>query len=703
MLRDEARLNAMSTVSLNATRNIGIMAHIDAGKTTTTERILFYTKKVHRLGEVHDGTAVMDWMPQEQERGITITAAATTCAWKDYRINIIDTPGHVDFTIEVERSLRVLDGAVAVFCAVGGVEPQSETVWRQADKYHVPRIAYVNKMDRVGADFNAVVTEIRERLKAKPVPVQIPIGAEDKFVGVIDLISMQSVTWNTESGESFQLGEIPSDLKERAEEARTNLIGIAGEIDSKIADKFIMEEPITADDLNAAIRKGTIQSRIVPVFCGASFQNIGVQSLLDGIVSYLPSPLDLPSVAGRDIDKFETEILRAPKDEEPFSALAFKIANDSFSGVLTFIRVYSGKLESGKAIYNASKRKKERASKILFMHANKREEVAVIRAGEIGALVGLRFTATGDTLCDEEKPLLLEKMEFPEPVISMAIEPKTQADSDKLKKSLDILALEDPTFRVSYHEDTGQMLISGMGELHLEIIKDRLLREFRVDANVGSPQVSYRESISGHGRGESVVERIIAGKQHFGHCVFEINPKTRSSGFSFENKASAVKVPEKFISSVKQGVIEALDAGVFAGFPVVDVQVVLVDGSFREAESSEIAFKIASTLAFRQACEQAKSVLLEPIMSCEVVTPEAFMGEVIGDLNGRRGKILSMNPRSGVQVIRAEVPLKEMFGYSTRLRSMSQGRASFSMEPARYDLVAPALAKEIRYKITGLG
>ena len=682
-------------------RNIGIMAHIDAGKTTTTERILFFTKKVHRLGEVHDGTATMDWMPQEQERGITITAAATTCFWKEHRINLIDTPGHVDFTVEVERSLRVLDGAVAVFCAVGGVEPQSETVWRQGDRYHVPRIAYVNKMDRVGADFQSVVEEIRSKLKANPIPVQIPIGAEDGFRGVIDLVKMKAFLWSAGATENFETKDIPDDLLPAATEARSALMDAITSFDDALAEKFIMEQPISEEEILASIRKSTISGAIVPVLCGASFKNIGVQPLLDAIVGFLPSPLDLPAVKGHDVADTEKFIERKASDEEPFSALAFKIASDAY-GVLTFIRVYSGRLEVGKAAHNPLKNKKEKISKLLLMHANKREEISSIGTGEIAAALGLRFTSTGDTLCDEAKPILLEKMDFPEPVISMAIEPKTQADADKLKKSLDILSLEDPTFKVMSNEDTGQMLISGMGELHLEIIKDRLLREFRVDANVGSPQVSYRESISVSGRGESVVERLIAGKNHFGHCVLQVSPRERGAGFEFANECSPLKVPEKYIGSVKQGVIEALDAGVFAGFPIVDIRVVLVDGSFREAESSEIAFKIASTLSFRSACEQAKPVLLEPIMSCEIVTPDECMGEVIGDLNSRRGRVLSMSPRSGLQVIRSEVPLKEMFGYSTRIRSMSQGRASYSMEPARYDLVAPALAKEIRYKITGI-
>ena len=687
---------------LESLRNIGIMAHIDAGKTTTTERILFYTKKVHRIGEVHEGTAVMDWMPQEQERGITITAAATTCFWNDHQINIIDTPGHVDFTIEVERSLRVLDGAVGVFCAVGGVEPQSETVWRQADKYHVPRLAYINKMDRVGADFYGVVAQIKEKLKSKAVPVQLPIGAEDTFSGLIDLITRKAYVWTKGSGETFEETSIPEDMRELVNEWRAHLIEAISEQDEALMEKYLNDEEISNEEIYRALRLATIGVKLIPVFCGASFKNIGVQPLLDGVVNYLPSPIDLPPVSGHDPENAEKTITRVCKNDEPFSALAFKIANDAFSGTLTFIRVYSGSLAVGKTAYNPGKDKRERISKILLMHANKREEVQQVGPGEIAAVLGCRVTSTGDTLCDDKHPILLEKMDFPQPVISMAIEPKTLADNDKLKKSLDIMSLEDPTFRVTNHEDTGQMIISGMGELHLEIIKDRLLREFRVDANVGSPQVSYRESISAAATGSEVVERVMGGKNHFAQVTLDISPLARGAGFQFESKVSPEKIPPKFIASIKQGVIEAHDAGVFAGFPIVDVQVVLSDGAFRENESSEIAFKIASTLAFRHACEKAKAVLLEPIMSCEVVTPDEFMGEIIGDLNGRRGRILSMNARPGLQVVRAEVPLKEMFGYSTQLRSISQGRASYSMEFARHDLVAPAVAKEIRYRITGL-
>jgi elongation factor G len=644
----------------------------------------------------------MDWMPQEQERGITITAAATTCFWKEHRINIIDTPGHVDFTIEVERSLRVLDGAIAVFCAVGGVEPQSETVWRQADKYHVPRVAYINKMDRVGADFPAVVAEVRSKLRANAVPIQLPIGAEDTFTGLVDLITLKAYAWGGAQGDELIEVKIPEAMNDDVSAARATLLDSVTSLDDALAEKFIMEQPISEEEIRAALRKGTIASKIVPVVCGASFKNIGVQPLLDAVVAFLPSPIDLPPVKGHDVNNIDTIIERKPSDDEPFAALAFKIASDSFSGTIAFLRVYSGTLDLGKPVQNASKKKKEKIGKLLLMHANKREEVQKVSTGEIVAAIGLRFTSTGDTLCSEDHPILLEKMDFPEPVISIAIEPKTQADTDKLKKALDVMMLEDPTFRVTTHEDTGQMLISGMGELHLEIIRDRLLREFRVDANVGSPQVSYRESVSDSGISESTVERLMAGKNHFGQVTLKISPRARSSGFEFLNQCSPQKIPEKYIGSIKQGVIEALDAGVFAGFPIVDCQVILIDGSFREADSSEIAFKIASTLAFRAACEKAKPVLLEPIMSCEIVTPDECMGEIIGDLNGRRGRILSMTSRSGVQVIRSEVPLKEMFGYSTQLRSMSQGRASYSMEPARYDLVAPAIAKEIRFRITGI-
>lgn len=692
----------MAKTALNKIRNIGFAAHIDAGKTTTTERVLFYTNKIHRLGEVHEGTAVMDWMPQEQERGITITAAATTCFWNDHRINIIDTPGHVDFTIEVERSLRVLDGMVAIFCAVGGVEPQSETVWRQANKYKVPRLAYINKMDRIGADFDQVLGEIRERLGGNAVALALPIGAEDQFRGIIDLLKMRALTWELGSeGTEFKTEDIPADFIEQAEEARSAMIEAACEFDDALMEKFIGEEEILEDEIISALRKGVLQTKIVPVFPGSSFKNVGVQHLLDNVVSLLPSPLDVGETIGHNPSKLEEEVSRKPDPSEPFSALAFKIASDTFAGNLTFIRVYSGRLEAGKTALNVRENKRERIGKLLLMHANRREEIPAVEAGDIAAVVGLRMTSTGDTLCSDKDPILLENIEIPEPVISMAIEPKTTADSNKLMKSLDMLALEDPTFKVHTNEETAQTIISGMGELHLEVLRDRLLREFKVQANVGSPQVSYRETISKAAEANENIERIIGGKNQFAGCKLAVAPLERGAGFSFENKLQEGELPYNFVDSIRHGVIEALDAGAFAGFPVMDIQVTLLSGSYREDESSEVAFKIASTMAFRHACEKAGPVLLEPVMKCEVFTPEEFMGDIIGDLNGRRGKILEMVARPHVQVIRAEVPLREMFGYSTELRSMSQGRASYSMEPARYDLVAPAVAKEVRYKFTG--
>lgn len=684
------------------TRNIGFAAHIDAGKTTTTERVLFFTNKIHRIGEVHEGTATMDWMPQEQERGITITAAATSCAWKDYRINVIDTPGHVDFTIEVERSLRVLDGMVAIFCAVGGVEPQSETVWRQANKYRVPRLAFINKMDRVGADFMDVVAQLRERLGANPVPIQLPIGSEDTFSGVIDLVQMRALRWQgTASGTDFTVGPIPAELEAQAAEARAKLLEAVSEHDDALMEKFIGGEEITEAELRRGLRSAVLKLAMIPVTCGASFKNIGVQALLDAIVDYLPSPLDVGPAIGHDPEDLEKTRERMPSADEPFSALAFKIMSDSFAGTLTFIRVYSGRLAVGDAVLNVGKGKRERVAKLLQMHANRREEIKSVEAGDIAAVVGLRLTQTGDTLASDKDPVLLERIEIPEPVISMAIEPKTAADSAKLMKSLDVLALEDPTFKVHQNDETGQTIISGMGELHLEILRDRLLREFRVEANAGSPQVSYRETIAQEASATTEIERLIAGKNQYAKVVLRITPRARTSGFLFENKVSREVLPDNFVASIRQGVIEALDAGVYAGFPVMDICVTLLDGAFREEDSSEVAFKIASSMAFQQACEKGQAILLEPIMRCEVVTPEEYMGEIIGNLNGRRGKVVEMTARSGAQVIRAEVPLKEMFGYSTQLRSMSQGRASYSMEPARYDVVTPSVAKEIRYRVTG--
>ncbi len=692
----------MARIALDKIRNIGFAAHIDAGKTTTTERVLFYTNKIHRLGEVHEGTAVMDWMPQEQERGITITAAATTCFWNDHRINIIDTPGHVDFTIEVERSLRVLDGMVAIFCAVGGVEPQSETVWRQASKYRVPCLAYINKMDRVGADFERVIDEIKNRLGGNAVPLALPIGAEDRFKGVIDLLRMRALTWELGTeGADFKEEVIPADMVDKAAEARQKLIEAACDFNEPLMEKFISEEKIEEEEVISALRKGVLETKVVPVLPGSSFKNVGVQHLLDNIISLLPSPLDKGDAVGHNPSKPEEELIRKPDAKEAFSALAFKIASDTFAGNLSFIRVYSGKLEAGKTALNVRENKRERVGKLLLMHANRREEIQSVEAGDIAAVVGLRMTRTGDTLCVDKEPILLENIEVPEPVISMAIEPKTSTDSNKLMKSLDMLALEDPTFKVHTNEETAQTIISGMGELHLEVLRNRLLREFKVSANVGSPQVSYRETISRRAEASEDMERIIAGKSQYVGCKLAVAPLERGAGFSFENKVKDGELPYNFIDSIRRGVIEALDTGAFAGFPVMDIQVTLLSGSHREDESSEVAFKIASTMAFRQACEKASPVLLEPVMKCEIFTPEEFMGDIIGDLNGRRGKILEMVARPHVQVMRVEVPLREMFGYSTDLRSMSQGRASYSMEPARYDLVATAVAKEVRFKFTG--
>lgn len=692
----------MAKVALDKLRNIGFAAHIDAGKTTTTERVLFYTNKIHRLGEVHEGTAVMDWMPQEQERGITITAAATTCAWNDHRINIIDTPGHVDFTIEVERSLRVLDGMVAIFCAVGGVEPQSETVWRQANKYKVPRLAYINKMDRVGADFSRVNDEVRSRLGANTVALALPIGVEDSFRGIVDLLSQKALVWELGSeGVAFSVEPIADDMHDDVELARQTLIEAACEFDDSLMEKFLGEAELSREEILAALRKGVLQNKIVPTIPGSSFKNVGVQFLLDSIVALLPSPIDVGDTVGVDPEDSEKKLRREPSANAPFSALAFKIASDSFAGNLTFLRVYSGRLEAGKTALNVRENKRERIGKLLLMHANRREEVGVVEAGDIAAVVGLRMTRTGDTLCSDKDPILLENIEIPEPVISMAIEPKTSGDSAKLMKSLDMLSLEDPTFKVYSNEDTGQTIISGMGELHLEILRDRLLREFRVQANVGSPQVSYRETISKPAEGRSEIERVIAGKNQYAACTLAIAPRERGAGFLFENKVEEGILPYNYVDSIRHGVIEALDAGVFAGFPIMDIQVTLLAGSYREEESTEVVFKIASTMAFRQACERANPVLLEPVMKCEIFTPEEHMGDVIGDLNGRRGKILEMVARPHVQLIRAEVPLKEMFGYSTDLRSMSQGRASYAMEPSRYDVVASAVAKEIRFRFTG--
>jgi len=682
------------TVPLERCRNIGIMAHIDAGKTTVTERILYYTGVSYKIGEVHEGTATMDWMEQEQERGITITSATTTCFWKNHRINIIDTPGHVDFTIEVERSLKVLDGAVAVFDAVAGVQPQSETVWRQADKYRVPRIAFINKMDRVGADFFKSTQSIYERLGTIPVPVQIPLGAEDKFVGVIDLVEMKSIIWDEETlGAKFHEEPISQDMLSLANEWREKMIERVSDIDDTIMEKFLEGQEVTIEELKAAIRKGTLSLKIVPVLCGSAFKNKGVQPLLDAVVDYLPSPLDIPPVQGKTPDG--KDIQRLVSDDEPFSALAFKIMTDPYVGQLTYFRVYSGRLESGSYVYNASKDKKERIGRLLKMHANKREDIKEVLAGDIAAAVGLKFTTTGDTLCDENNPVILEAMEFPEPVISIAVEPKTKADQEKLGSSLQKLAVEDPSFRVKTDEETGQTIISGMGELHLEIIIDRLMREFKVEANVGKPQVAYKETITTKAQAEGKYIRQTGGRGQYGHCWLSVEPLEPGSGFIFENKIVGGVVPKEYVPAIEKGVREAMELGVLAGYPVLDIKVTLFDGSYHEVDSSEMAFKIAASMAFKEAFMKAKPILLEPIMKVEVVTPENFMGDVMGDLNSRRGRIQGMEMRGNAQVITCFVPLAEMFGYATDLRSMTQGRATYTMQFSHYEQVPANIAEQI--------
>ncbi|MBT1076306.1 elongation factor G [Geobacter grbiciae] len=688
-------------VPLEKTRNIGIMAHIDAGKTTTTERILYYTGVTHKIGEVHEGAATMDWMEQEQERGITITSAATTCNWGDHRINIIDTPGHVDFTIEVERSLRVLDGAVAVFCSVGGVEPQSETVWRQADKYGVPRIAFVNKMDRVGADFFRGVSMIRDRLKANPVPIQLPIGAEDTFKGVVDLVEMKAIVWDEESlGAKFHVEEIPADLQELAQEYHEKMVEEISSHDDALMEKYLGGEELTVDEVRAAIRNATIAIQICPVICGSSFKNKGVQNLLDSVVEYLPSPVDIPSIKGIDADS-GAEIERRAADSEPFSALAFKIMTDPFVGQLCFIRVYSGVLNSGSYVYNSTKGKKERIGRLLKMHANKREEIKEVLAGDIAAAVGLKYTTTGDTLCPEDAPVILESIEFPEPVIAIAIEPKTKADQEKLGISLQKLASEDPSFRVRTDEETGQTIISGMGELHLEIIVDRLMREFKVEANVGKPQVAYRETVTKKVKVEGKFVRQSGGRGQYGHVWIEMEPQEPGKGYEFVDAIKGGVVPREYIPAVDKGIQEAMDTGVLAGFPCVDFKVALVDGSYHEVDSSEMAFKIAGSMAFKEAAAKASPVLLEPIMSVEVVVPEEYMGDVIGDLNSRRGRIMGMEGRAGAQVVSSMVPLAQMFGYATDLRSATQGRATYTMTFDHYEQVPKSVSEEIIAKVKG--
>lgn len=688
-------------VPLEKTRNIGIMAHIDAGKTTTTERILYYTGVTHKIGEVHEGAATMDWMEQEQERGITITSAATTCNWGDHRVNIIDTPGHVDFTIEVERSLRVLDGAVAVFCSVGGVEPQSETVWRQADKYGVPRIAFINKMDRVGADFFRGVSMIRDRLKANPVPLQLPIGAEDTFKGVVDLVEMKAVVWDEESlGAKFREEEIPADLQELAQEYHEKLIEEIASHDDDLMEKYLGGEELTKEEVRAAIRNATIGIKICPVVCGSSFKNKGVQNLLDAVVGYLPSPVDIPAIKGVDADS-GAEIERKASDDEPFAALAFKIMTDPFVGQLCFIRVYSGVLNSGSYVYNSTKGKKERIGRLLKMHANKREEIKEVLAGDIAAAVGLKYTTTGDTLCPEDSPVILESIEFPEPVIAIAIEPKTKADQEKLGISLQKLASEDPSFRVRTDEETGQTIISGMGELHLEIIVDRLMREFKVEANVGKPQVAYRETVTKKVKVEGKFVRQSGGRGQYGHVWIEMEPQEPGKGYEFVDAIKGGVVPREYIPAVDKGIQEAMDTGVLAGFPCVDFKVALVDGSYHEVDSSEMAFKIAGSMAFKEAAAKASPVLLEPIMSVEVVVPEEYMGDVIGDLNSRRGRIMGMEGRAGAQVVSAMVPLAQMFGYATDLRSATQGRATYTMTFDHYEQVPKSVSEEIIAKVKG--
>jgi elongation factor G len=670
------------------------MAHIDAGKTTTTERILFYTKVSYRMGEVHDGTAVMDWMEQEQERGITITSAATTCTWKSHRINIIDTPGHVDFTIEVERSLRVLDGAVALFCAVGGVEPQSETVWRQADRYRVPRIAFVNKMDRVGSDFGRVLAGIRERLGANPVPVQIPLGEEERFRGVIDLVRMKAVTFDENAlGADYTVGDIPPELMAAALEAREKLIETLADYDEDLMKKYLNEEALSEKDIVSVIRKATLALRVTPVLCGSAFKNKGIQPLLDAVIDYLPAPADMQPVKGKGLKRDMEE--RSPNDDEPFSALAFKIMNDPFVGQLTYFRVYSGVLKSGSYIYNASKDKRERIGRLLKMHADKREDIDEVRTGDIAAAVGLNATTTGDTLCDKDRALKLETLDFPEPVIAIAIEPKTKADEEKMDVALGKIAKEDPSFRVRVDRETGQKLISGMGELHLEIIVDRLSREFGLGANIGTPQVAYKETLRKAVRSEGKYVKQSGGRGQYGHVWLEIGPNEQGRGFEFRNKIVGGVVPREFIPAVEKGVQEALEEGVLAGFPVVDVVVSLVDGSYHEVDSSELAFKVAGSMGFKSGARRAHPVLLEPIMSVEVLVPKEYLGDVISTLSSRRGKIVSIESRPGSEAIIAEVPLAEMFGYATDLRSRTQGRAAYTMQFLNYNAVSEDLAKDV--------
>jgi|TARA_B110000438_G_scaffold7675_1_gene7523 elongation factor G len=693
----------MKKISLDKVRNIGIMAHIDAGKTTLTERILYYTGRTHKIGEVHDGGATMDWMEQEKERGITITSAATTAIWEDHRVNIIDTPGHVDFTVEVERSLRVLDGACAVFCAVGGVEPQSETVWRQADKYGVPRIAFVNKMDRTGADFYNVLEMIKERLGANPLPIALPIGAGDIFTGIIDLISMKAILYNESSlGAHFEIGDIPSDMLEEAEKWRHHLIEETASYEEDLLEKYLAEEEITQDELKTAIRKGCLDNTFVPTLCGSAFKNKGVQRLLDAVVDFLPSPLDIGQIIGHDPDDSDVEMTRMPSENDPFSALAFKVMTDPYVGKLTFMRVYSGSLEAGSYVANPNTGKRERISRILLMHANKREELDRVSAGEIVAAVGLKNSHTGHTLCEEKKEIILESMEFPEPVVEVSVEPATKADQDLLSKGLGKLSEEDPTFKVSINPDTGQTIIAGMGELHLEILVDRLLREFNVKANVGTPQVAYTEAITK--RVEKIDVKFVrqsGGRGQYGHVVINAEPNEVGKGYHFDNKIVGGAIPREYINSVSEGIQEAIKNGVLAGYPIEDVRVELVYGSYHDVDSSEMAFKIAGSMAIQEACKKAGPVLMEPMMKVEVVVPEEYLGDVMGDINSRRGNIDSMGQRRDAHVLSAVVPLAKMFGYVTDLRSITQGRAVFHMEFSNFKEVPNSVKEEIIEKIHG--
>ncbi len=683
--------------SLERTRNIGIMAHIDAGKTTTTERILFYTGKTHKIGETHDGSATMDWMEQEQERGITITSAATTCFWKDTRVNIIDTPGHVDFTVEVERSLRVLDGSVTVLCAKGGVEPQSETVWRQATKYGVPRMAYINKMDIMGADFYRVVDMMRERLKANAIPIQLPIGSEEKFRGIIDLMNMEADIYYDDLGKDMRVEPIPADMLEKAEEYRAAMVEAIAETDDELSEKFLMEEEITVDELKVALRKATIANQIVPVVCGTSYKNKGVQKLLDAIIDYMPSPLDIPAIKGVN-PATEAEEERPADDDAPFAALAFKIMTDPFVGKLCFFRVYSGKIQTGETAYNPTKRARERFGRILQMHANDRKDIDVCYSGDIAAVVSVKNTTTGDTFCDEKNPVILESMEFPEPVIRVAIEPKTKAGEEKMGIALAKLAEEDPTFRTSTDEETGQTIIAGMGELHLEIIVDRLLREFKVEANVGQPRVAYKETIRKGADSDLKYARQSGGKGQYGHVKIHIEPNEPGAGFLFENTVVGGAIPKEYIPAVEDGIKGAMQSGVLAGYNVVDVKVNLYDGSYHEVDSSEMAFKIAGSMAFKDAMQKADPVLTEPVMKVVVITPEDYMGDVIGSINQRRGQVNSMEQTYGAYQINAFVPLSEMFGYSTALRSCTQGRGQYSMEPDHFAEVPKSIRDTIQGK-----